>query len=354
MQVSSRLLAILFVFWLGVLPAWADAQDLYSATVPVLSRSTPDRTAALTQALRHVLIKVSGESNLNSYPKIDETLKKATSMISQYRYEKGENDMLQLWASFDPDSVNLALLSAGLPVWDHYRPINLFWVGVDLNGRRYIVSENDDRDELVLVRETITQYAKDRGMQVIFPIGDLSDDRAVSASDIWGGFMQPIQKASKRYEVDGLIVLKLTRNSQERWSGQWDILIGKEQAANSLNGAVLQNLLKDVVNEEANLSARVYAKAEDHMGKIQLVVTDLNDVQAYAKVYAYLRQMKSVSDVQLAEFAIPTVTFDVKLAGRLTTFEKNLALDGVLMANDPSEPSRNDDRTVTYRYVPDL
>lgn len=329
----------------------AGAQDLYSTTVPVDSRTTPDRTKALKQALNDVFVKVSGEQVAASHPSLEPAMRQVNNMVSQYRYQQDDPEALLLSVTFDEDAVNFALMEAELAVWDGFRPVNIVWAAVDINGRRYMVTQSEEQPQVAQIREELQRLAAQRGMSIIFPLGDLSDRRAVNASDIWGGFQNRIVKASQRYDSDGIVVAKLTARGPDNYQIDWNTSLGRERDYSYRNNATLTTVLKDPVNSMADISANLYAKAFDQIDQATLIVTELNEVQDYAKVYAYLKQLNTVADVQLVEFAVPNVVFSIKLSGRLASFEKNLSLDGMLMPSVEPELFA-ESNTVIYRYMP--
>ncbi len=330
----------------------AFSYDFYTTKVPVASRSTPDRAQAMEQALNDVLVKVSGDMNVRDNPDLEPALRQVNNMISQYQYEETEGGYLFLSVSFDEESVNHALTQAGFEVWDGFRPVNIVWAAVDVNGRRYLLTQSEERPQAVELRKALEDLAAQRGMSIIFPLGDLSDRRMVTTSDIWGGFYSQIEKASKRYNSDGIVIIKLTTLPDEKYQVDWNASLGREKENGYRMNTMLTTALADPVNGMADISANMYAKAFDQIDHATLIVTELNEVQDYAKVYAYLKQLNTVADVQLAEFEASNVVFDIKLSGRLATFEKKLSLDGLLLPSDDATLVADNSSTVIYRYTP--
>lgn len=329
----------------------AMAQSLYTASVPAESRSQAHTTQAMQTALQQVAVKVSGQQDVSSNADLDPALREVNNLVSRYSFDKDEDGNLLLTVTFDREAVNLALMQAKLPVWDGFRPVNIVWAVVDINGSRYMLTQGEAQAEVLAARDELQRQAAQRGMKLIFPLGDLADRQTVTSSDIWGGFQQRINQASQRYDSDGILVLKLRKLTNGSYQIDWNASLGREKARGHRSNIVLAEALQEPVDSMADISANVYAIAFEQIDETTLVVTDLKEVQDYAQVYAYLKQLNTVNDVQLVEFAADNVVFNIKLTSRLATFERNLSLDGLLLpsakTDDPIESN-----TVVYRYMP--
>lgn len=351
MQLTTRLSIICLLLSLLAYSAVVRAQGLYEASVAVPSRSSDALYVGLSESLSNVFTKVSGQIKHEDSPLLVEALENASDYVQQYSYEETD-DSLILWANFDKERIDALLTESKLPIWSGYRPVNLIWLGVEAGGKRYIVTQNETNDLVVNIRDRLTRIANQRGMTLIFPVGDLQETQKVTASDIWGGFYNQIEEASNRYTSDGIIVAKLTRSPQYNWKGQWQINIHRQDVSGFTKDATLNNALNEMINNMVNVSANLYAPSESAQEKIMMVVTGLEEIQAYAQVYAYLQQLKSVADLKLVEFSMPNVVFDITLNGRLATFERNLSLEGVLVPDDETDNFISAANTIIYRHLP--
>ncbi|MGL5280991.1 MAG: DUF2066 domain-containing protein, partial [Plesiomonas shigelloides] len=100
-----------------------------------------------------------------------------------------------------------------LPVWNHDRPAIMLWLvdnrGNNSAGERRIMLDQ----EYSAAREQLRQVAMERGIPLLLPLGDLEDNMAVSASDVYGNFINPIAAASLRYQPDAVLVASLNNDS---------------------------------------------------------------------------------------------------------------------------------------------
>src|ERR1700722_17064182 len=80
-------LIVLFLLLLSTTKVFAvKINSLYQGEVPVHSQSLQDRQQATQEALAQVLIKVSGNSQVISNPRIKSRLRMAASLIQEYTY----------------------------------------------------------------------------------------------------------------------------------------------------------------------------------------------------------------------------------------------------------------------------
>ncbi len=196
---------------------------LYEIEVRVADDSLQARNNAQKKGLMQMFVRISGKVDIGSNPKIRAALKDYSLYIRQFRYVRkgsGENSRVSLWISMNRDQVNTVLRSAGLSVWGERRPNTVVWVAIDDGDRRYMLS-GDDRSEAKPVMEF---NARRRGTPLLFPLLDLEDRSKVRFSDIWGGFLTPIKKASRRYQTEGILVARVSRRGNG-WFARWTLIV---------------------------------------------------------------------------------------------------------------------------------
>ena len=131
-------------------------------------------------ALQQVLIKVSGNAQINALDESKALLKKTQSLLSQFGY-RNFADKRYFVAVFDQSKINQALRDMQQPIWGETRPQTLIWLLVDGDNGRNLISDNminSDQDELLSAALTTAQ--QQRGISLRFPLMDLDDNLAVS------------------------------------------------------------------------------------------------------------------------------------------------------------------------------
>lgn len=188
----------------------AEVNDFYLVRLPVSGAQLTD--AQRSEALDDMLIRYSGLRELPASPALQSAQQQAGRYIAQTQ-TRNENGEKTADVSFDPAAVQNLAQTLGLPVWNHDRPAIMLWL-VDNRGNN---SAGDRRimldQEYSAAREQLRQVAMERGIPLLLPLGDLEDNMAVSASDVYGNFINPIAAASLRYQPDAVLVASLNNDS---------------------------------------------------------------------------------------------------------------------------------------------
>lgn len=188
----------------------AEVNDFYLVRLPVSGTQLTD--AQRSEALDDMLIRYSGLRELPASPALQSAQQQAGRYIAQTQ-TRNENGEKTADVSFDPAAVQHLAQTLGLPVWDHDRPAIMLWLvdnrGNNSAGERRIMLDQ----EYSAAREQLRQVAMERGIPLLLPLGDLEDNMAVSASDVYGNFINPIAAASLRYQPDAVLVASLNNDS---------------------------------------------------------------------------------------------------------------------------------------------
>lgn len=188
----------------------AEVNDFYLVRLPVSGTQLTD--AQRSEALDDMLIRYSGLRELPASPALQSAQQQAGRYIAQTQTHN-ENGEKTADVSFDPAAVQHLAQTLGLPVWNHDRPAIMLWLvdnrGNNSAGERRIMLDQ----EYSAAREQLRQVAMERGIPLLLPLGDLEDNMAVSASDVYGNFINPIAAASLRYQPDAVLVASLNNDS---------------------------------------------------------------------------------------------------------------------------------------------
>lgn len=302
--------------------AWAARVDtLFQADALASGRDREARQAALGQALATVLIRITGDKMVAGSEATQALLRDPGRFVSQFRFNeipaeiRGEAPELRLWAQFDEVALTRELRQRGLPYWGRDRPEVLVWLAVDDQSDRFLVSDTSLNP---LVKE-VRAAAQQHGLPVSLPLLDLEDQRAVTFSDLWGGFLGTVQQASERYRPQVVLVGRVER-SRGGWSSQWSMLGAGVRQNWTLHGDSAEASIQAGLSELAGLLATQYAVvASDETSRL-VSVQGIGKLEEYAKVQRYLASLSPVEQVQVAMVADDAVQFSL----RLNTSEQSL------------------------------
>ena len=316
--------------------------NLFQIEVDAAGRDRVARDAALQQALSEVLVRVTGAVETVADPAARALLKKPGRFVEQYRFRRqpgqaGQPAQLRLWVQFDGVSLAREIRHAGLPYWGRERPDVLVWLAVDDRGQRYLVSESSEN----AAAAALLQAAGRRGLPLTLPLMDLEDQRAVSFTDVWGGFVGSVRDASRRYRPQVILLGRLERSRHAAdWRAEWTLLADGDNRswrshADTLSAAVTQGIAGT-----GEMLAMQYAVVSADASLRALVVEDVRGLADYARVMRYLAALAPVENVQVKRVSAGEVEFDLQLSADAHSLRQVIALGKLLQAVDVPEAWR--------------
>jgi hypothetical protein len=283
-------------------------------------------------ALQQVLIKVSGNPQINSLDESQPLLKKTQSLLSQFGYRNIE-DKRYFMAVFDPSKINQALKEMQQPVWGETRPQTLVWLIIDSDGERQLISDtmiNGHQDDVL---SSVLQSAQQqRGISLRFPLMDLDDNLAVSLADVSGRFFDQIAEASARYDASHFNVANLKQEDENTWNLEWTLVHSNPQskknivlASEQLRGekdVILTKMSDQIANYYAEQYAILATNTNDFSQSIY--ISGISSLQQYEKLNQVLSGILAIASYQVVSVDAMQVKVNVKVNGGINSFENAL------------------------------
>lgn len=332
-----RVVLLTLVFWLPVAGA-VEVPTLFTAEVPFDREADDPRGDAYAAALNEILMRVSGSALVENVDAVEELFPNPASYVMQFR--SGANDTL--WVSFDGQAIEQVLRNSGQTFWGAERPLTLVWLAVDWGqGTREIVAADDpDRtqhesrsiDRNRLLRERLLEIAERRGLPLVFPLLDTTDLQSVTFSDIWGGFDEAILDASRRYEVNSILIGRVRPSSGQR--NRWTYhFAGAETAFTGPPEAV--------VGQVADLLAAEFAVGGNSpVESVALNISGVVSVDAYGSVQKILSEVSLIEEFAVVEVAGDRVSYRVDVRGGAERLSRALSFNGLVetVSTEPQQP----------------
>jgi uncharacterized protein len=292
---------------------------LYESEVPVQDQGAASRRQAVEQAMKQVLVKLTGDRNAATRVALSPVIDTAENYVQQYRYlqvAEGENlaagSKLRISIQFDDANLDNALRNLGIQVWGRERPSTLIWIAMEDEVSRRILQPAEDPD----IFHKIDQRARARGIVMINPLFDLQDNSNLRASDIWGGFHFTVKSASKRYYPDLILTGKISSPLPGIWEALWTGYLDEKERTFSTEGSYLESVLNEGIDGIADLIAVNFARGTmAEIGDAILRVIDVISLQQYAKVLNYLQSLSPVTDVEVIRLSTGNVVFKISAHG---------------------------------------
>ncbi|MFV8835628.1 DUF2066 domain-containing protein [Aquisalimonas sp.] len=285
---------------------------LFDARIQVDSESASERDEATRDGLETILTRLTGREVPADDDALAEVLEQSTRYVQQYGYDS-DDDRLYLRVRYDGRVLQRDLVEQEIPIWPRERrPRTLAWVVVDQGGSRRILGGDESPDLQAALRDAGART----GLPVLFPLMDLEDQQAIRASEIWGGFREPIERASERYDADAVLVGRVAQRGQG-WRGRWVLYWEGESHSWTVDNDSAPDVLDVGVEAGVTRLAEYYAVVPEdgEVGRLTLRVRDVGGLDGYARVENYLRDLSGVEAVDAIRMGGGAVDFRLTFQG---------------------------------------
>ncbi len=226
-----RLCNVFFVGCLSLVSLASHAETLnglYQVLEPVSSQSPQERDQATQRAVQTLVIRLTGDAKAADGPGLAAIRKDPQQIISQYGYDAGPPESLQV--DFDPVSTDRALRDAGLSIWGSNRPSILGWWLNDSTEGSSLVGDGQS------VAQALRRAAQHRGLPLRLPLGDLEEQVVATAPNLESADATPLRAASERYGADALLAVH-ARQEGSQWQAKWRLWLGDKSDQGAVQGA---------------------------------------------------------------------------------------------------------------------
>ncbi len=308
---GKRLLCLLVIC---LLPGLVHAGGgMFDARIKVESQASGERDDATREGLRGILVRMTGLEVPEEHPELSSLLGDPGRYVQQYGYDDGDDDDLKLVVRFDGPAIQGRLVEAEVPIWPaEARPRTIAWIAVDRGGDRRILGGDQEQE----LQAALRQAGRTSGLPLLFPLLDLEDQRAVSSSDIWGGFRSPVLEASERYDAEAVLIGRVGRRG-DGWRARWSLYWDGDSHDWTVEMEDLDKELSQGVHRGVMQLAGVYAEIPDpdSVGRLTVRVQDVGDLHTYGRVERYLRGLRDVEEVEPVRVSDHGIDFRVRVQG---------------------------------------
>ncbi|SFR41144.1 hypothetical protein SAMN05216203_0052 [Marinobacter daqiaonensis] len=344
-QLGQRLFLLLATACLALLtamPAHAVVVDgLFREQVPLTGTDEQALAEGYETALREVLVRVSGNSEVTGLEGIGPVLEDAESLVQSWQVVQGEDGGKALAVTFGQVAVNRALASAGARVWGANRPLTLAWIAVQDRGDRGLLVDPDESSGEGWSAH-FQQAAAERGLPLVFPAVEQASDRRL-LSEVWGQFMGRISEASQGTSHDLLAVVRINRRN-DGWEASWIYEGEGVDQQKSATGASPKELTRTIIDAWTSELADRFAVTASAVATgpvVHIEIADVDSVADYAAIKRALSGLTPVESVGARQVTRQRIVLRVAFTGELDQLRRNIALDDRFLPVAP-EPESTD------------
>lgn len=323
----------------------AKINNLYTVEMSVISQSSEVRTKAAKQGLAAVLTKVSGQADIETNPKIKESLNRAEYFVQEYSYTTSpDSPAYILKIRFNAVDIERMLKKAGARRWGEDRPLILVWVAyTDQNQHVEIVGHDNNRGLMYAIKN----QAKKFGLPIIFPMLDVVDYTGLSANDVMQFNLALVKRMSHRYDADGLLIGAITEQDHKAQS-RWILLVGKQQWTWSIAGAGPSSIVQSSIDQASQALVKYYVTDTDAASLlwVKLQVTNIKKRSELATLLKELNKISALEQAELSEVQGDVVQLDIQVKGTLAFLQEQLKVNRHLTLKSQDE----DNHQLTYEW----
>ena len=314
----------------GPAPHAATVQNLYEGAVTLADRSERGQAQAFQDAMRQVLVRITGRRDAGDDPSLAALVEDARRYVQQFRVAGN-----QFIAGFDGARVERAVMDAGRPLWGHQRPATLVLLVIGEGAGRSLLLDSSTAD----LKQAVTRGAQLRGVPLVWP----DAARSVSAPQASSSMPEELRSLGQLYRADAVLA-GVAQSASPGSPVRWTLVQGKE--SNQWRGSA-----QDGPQGAADWFARVFsADAAGDGALVAITVSGIQDLRAYAAVTDYLQSLTLVRALSVEEVAGDNVVYRARVQGGGERLARAISLGGRLQpTGDSGDPSL---AALTYRYRP--
>jgi hypothetical protein len=282
---------------------------LYEGVVPG-DGGEAGRTAAAVDALRQVVVRLTGQRAAATDAALAPLYADARRYVQTFRAEPGG----QVAVGFDAEALVPALARAGQKLWPRDRSLTLLVIVSDRPGPARGLGAMAAPE----LRLEIERTAELRGLPLVWPAGlEAAAEQAVIA-DALAGRLEALLEVAHRYAADGVLLGRVgAAGATWSWLGP--------AGSGTLSGAA-----GEAVQVLADRYGAQFAVAAAGSGQLTVLISGVHDLAGYGAALGALGAIGGVQQVDLDEVAGDTLRLRVAYGGDATALRQAAALGGRL------------------------
>lgn len=303
--------------------------------LPVEEQGAEARQRVARAALLVVLTRLTGLTSIPRNVTIKAALAKPSQYYDEFRFiddsvtQRGQSG---LRINFQAEAILKLIKDARLPIWWTRRPQVVAWIVVEQLAERTLLSANSDHP----LKAALKELARQRGVELQFPLMDLDDLMQVNADDVWGNVTHGLLKASERYGGELNLVGRLSSDlSYEglRLAGGWTFWLNDEVYRFPFTANGYQHVAQVGIQGLVTELIQIYSVPARASKRWQVRVSGLRGMRPFAELMRYVKTLDWVDGVDVTSMKGDVVTLVLSTTAsadqllNLLTIEEQLVED---------------------------
>jgi len=355
--------AFLLLLFLSIYTALAvpATQAFNTVILPVSDQSNAEFKKALSKGFAEMLIRLTGNTNVTTFPALQRVTKNPQQYVQYYRYlpttdeDTSSTPSLRLQINFNEQAIRTLLTQANIPIWsEDNRPKTLIWIKTTQNNHAEFLSSTIDDPISSTVNFLATQY----DLPILLPAMDLQD---IQLSEQFANpyTQQPypimsnidtLKEFMHRYRVNSILVGTINENTtSHQWESQWRLLFMDEMYQWSSTGKNSSDLIEKAFENTINILVNYTSNENQTSGEkiIFLHIFNVDNLKTYTELSKYIAQFNKVKNVSLENLSQTSIIFKLTLTNNTSTgliqyLDKNRELHFTKQESTPFQVKKQD------------
>ena len=306
-------------------------KELYEIQVELKGTDRVSINEGMKLAFQNLMLTLSSNSEINSYPAVSKAVKDSKKYISEYRLSS-ENDSILATFSFNGEEVRKLLSENSLPLWIGIKPKVLLFL--PCKSESFLIVDEEEilikrQENCSEIKSKINSRGSMRNIVFIEPVLDLIDLKYLNLYEPRSD-QDFLNKISSRYGLENWMVCYL--------QNEHGILI-KEPFCLSPISNFRKISLNDMIDTLADELSKDFQLNIDPNSRSELTIS-VSGVEEYKDLFNVERIIETnalVNAYSIGSISGDTVTYLLSVRGQVSDLEKLMNVNPLLTIQSSQE-----------------
>jgi len=306
-------------------------KELYEIQVELKGTDRVSINEGMKLAFQNLMLTLSSNSEINSYPAVSKAVKDSKKYISEYRLSSENNNILAIF-SFNGEEVRKLLSENSLPLWIGIKPKVLLFL--PCKSESFLIVDEEEilikrQENCSEIKSKINSRGSMRNIVFIEPVLDLIDLKYLNLYEPRSD-QDFLNKISSRYGLENWMVCYV--------QNEHGILI-KEPFCLSPISNFRKISLNDMIDTLADELSKDFQLNIDPNSRSELTIS-VSGVEEYKDLFNVERIIETnalVYEYSIGSISGDTVTYSLSIRGQVSDLKKLMNVNPLLTIQSSQE-----------------
>ena len=336
---------LIFLFLISISPSLYGEEgyafkELYEIEVELDGTDRDSINVGMKLAFKDLMLGLSSNSEINTYPAIVRAVRESEKYISEYRLSSEEENILAVF-SFNGEEVRKLLSDNSLPLWIGIKPKVLLFLPCKSDA--FLMIDHQDilvkRQEMCSeIKSTLSKRGSIRNIVFIEPVLDLIDLKYINLYEPRSD-QEFLNKISLRYGLKDWMICYI--------QNEYGIFISESLCLSPVSGFKkislnsMVDLLADELSKDFQLNIDSNIRSE-----LKMSVSGVEEYKHFLSVEKIIESNALVDSYSINSISNNTVTYLLSTRGQISDLEKLMNVNPLLLG----QPIKKGEADLEYSF----